>query len=283
MTAPVALSILFVGDSDRTEFREARADLDQWGTVSEFAKAESAAAALRENIVTPDLIVVGQTFPGQYSHADIDQLRRLAPLARVIGLMGSWCEGEMRTGSPWPAVVRNYWHQWPARSHRQLGRLARGENCAWTLPPTATEEERLLLDAADETASPDHSPPRTPAGRGLIVIFSRSRVMAQWISAALRSRGYATARHDSPAVTQVEGAVAAVFDGTDLGPQEQDELRRFATFVHPAPIVALSAFPRTTDRERALSAGAAAIVSKPIVVDDLFDEIERAVTSNNGR
>jgi len=42
-----------------------------------------------------------------------------------------------------------------------------------------------------------------------------------------------------------------------------------------APIVALLDFPRIEDRRRALAAGAQAILSKPLQVDDLFWELDR--------
>ena len=156
----------------------------------------------------PDVIVVAQAFPGQFSHQAIDRLRRLAPLARVVGLMGSWCEGEMRTGLPWPGAVRTYWHQWAARCDRELRRLAEGECCSWTLPPTATEEERLLADAECGRA---HSP--TVGGQSnchpsaaLVLIRARSHEMAEWLSAACRSRGFATVWQRTATAARVEGA-----------------------------------------------------------------------------
>jgi CheY-like chemotaxis protein len=109
------LSIFLLGDTDRTEFREAEACLQGCGSVHRFAKTAAAATALAEGQLVADAIVLAQAFPGQFSHQAVDRLRRLAPLTRVLGLMGSWCEGEMRTGSPWPGAVRTYWHQWPAR------------------------------------------------------------------------------------------------------------------------------------------------------------------------
>ncbi len=97
------LSILLLCPAERAEFADARAAIAASGGVRELTDLDSAAAALRAGEVGPDVIVVAQAFPGQFSHEAIDRLRRLAPLARVVGLMGSWCEGEMRTGSPWPA------------------------------------------------------------------------------------------------------------------------------------------------------------------------------------
>ena len=149
-----SLSILLLGDTNRPEFQEARACLARWGLVVEFADAESAAAALAEGRILPDVIVVAQAFPGQFSHQAIDRLRRVTPLARVLGVMGSWCEGEMRSGSPWPATVRTYWHQWPARCHREFCRFAKGKSCSWALPLTATEEERLLVESGGTAGLP---------------------------------------------------------------------------------------------------------------------------------
>jgi CheY-like chemotaxis protein len=218
------------------------------------------------------VIVVAQALPGQFSHQAIDRLRRLAPLARVVGLMGSWCEGEMRTGAPWPGVVRTYWHQWAARCGRQFCRMAHGECCSWSLPPTATEEERLL---ADMNLLPKGA--RTERCRGLVVISAKSHEMAQWLSAACRSRGFATVWQRGPSAAQVQGAVAAIFDSAGLDPDEYDDLGRLTSTLRPSPVVALLAFPRPEDRRRALSAGASAVVSKPLAVDNLFWELEQAV------
>ena len=259
------LSILLLGDTDRTEFQGARLRLGAWGAVYAFAEVAAALAALAAGEIVPDVIVVVQAFPGQFSHAVLDRLRRLAPLARVIGLLGSWCEGEMRTGSPWPGTVRTYWHQWAVRCDRELRRLAKGESCAWALPPTATEEERLLADRAED------GPPR----QGMVVIFAQSQEMAEWLSAACRRRGFATVWLHPPVTARLEGAVAAIFDGGDLGEGQSRDLGRLVAALHPAPVLTLLDFPRVSDREHALSVGAAAIVSKPVAVDDLLWELER--------
>ncbi len=259
------LSILFLGDTDRSEFRDARLRLGAWGAVHAFAEVAAAMAALAEGEIVPDVIVVVQAFPGQFSHSVLDRLRRLAPLARVIGLLGSWCEGEMRTGSPWPGAVRTYWHQWAIRCDRELRRLAKGEPCAWALPPTATEEERLLADMGEDW----------PRRQGMVVICAQSPEMAEWLSAACRSRGFATVWQRPPITARVEGAAAAIFDGGDLGEGQSQDLDRLVAALHPAPVLALLDFPRVSDRERALSVGAAAIVSKPVAVDDLLWELER--------
>ncbi len=273
MTASLrSLSILLLGDTNRAEFADARRSLEDWGDVACFRDADAAAAALTDGSIVPGVIIVAQAFPGQFSHGAVDRLRRLSPLTPVIGLMGSWCEGEMRTGSPWPGAVRTYWHQWAARCDRELRRLSENMAGPWTLPATSTEEERLLADIA-ETAPPHH---------GLVVISSRSREMADWLAAACRSRGFATVWQRTAITTAVQGATAAVFDGTDGSGNEWAELARTVTMLHPTPVIALLAFPRIEDRRRALSAGAAAIISKPLLVEDLFWQLD-AVEARQGR
>lgn len=253
------ISILLMGSTDRTEFRPARAALEASGRVFQVPDAESAVDALSQQQTRPDLIVVAQAYPAQFSHGAIDRLRRLAPLARVLGLLGSWCEGEMRTGTPWPAAVRVYWHQWPPRCAQELGRMRRDECSAWGLPVTATEEERLLLAA--EAPTPDR--------QGLIAVYAWRFETADWLSAACRLLGCSTVWLRPPRPARVEGATAVIFDGSDCRAEEVDELRRLADTLGPAPIIALLDFPRIEDRRRALSAGASTVISKPLQLDDL--------------
>ena len=54
------ISILLVGSTDRSEFREARAVLDALGEVTAVADAESACSALQRGQAIPDLIVVAR-------------------------------------------------------------------------------------------------------------------------------------------------------------------------------------------------------------------------------
>lgn len=261
------ISILLVGNTERSEFRSARGTLDGFGRVVIAADVEAAETALARRRIEPDVIVVAQSYPGEFSHRAIDRLRRAAPLSRVLGLLGSWCEGEFRSGEPWPAVVRIYWHQWPPRCNQQFARMLRGECCEWGLPVTATEEERLLLGTEEPAARRE----------GLIAIHTRPYEMEDWLSAVLGGRGYSTVwlRPQRPA--HVEGARAAVFDGSDCREAELEELSHLAATLAPAPVVALLDFPRIEQHDRAIAAGAAAVVSKPLYLGDLFWELDRVL------
>ena len=264
------VSILLTGNTHRAEFRGAREMLERLGCVTAVADARSAAELLAGGQVLPDLIVVAQAYPAEFSHEAIDRLRRLAPLGQVVGLLGSWCEGEMRTGLPWPASVRLYWHQWPGQCHRQLSLIGRGECSAWGLPATAAEEERLLLDSRQPIS--DRS--------GLVAIQTRLFEMEDWLSAALRSRGYSTVWLHASRPARVKAASAALFDGSDMRGGEVDELQHLCRTLAPAPVITLLDFPRIGDHRRALQAGAAAVLSKPVRIEDLFWELDRVLETD---
>ena len=269
--APIA--VLLVGNSGRTEFRESRAQLESLACVRPTSDVEAALEVLRQGFV-PEVIVVAQSFPDEFSIAAVDRLRRAAPLARVLGLMGSWCEGEVRTGRPWPAAPRLYWHQFPAQCNRELAGLHGGTGSTWGLPLTAGDEERLL--ASQETIE--------SAACGLVVVWSRRFEMQDWLSQACHLRGYATIWLAPQRTTKVAGAKAAIFDGCRADDVEIGEMRNLSalaghTHGKPVPIVALLDFPRIEDHARAMAAGAAAVLSKPLAVDDLFWQLDRVAGS----
>jgi DNA-binding NarL/FixJ family response regulator len=260
------LSILLIGDINRAEFREAPEAARRLADLLGVADAEAAADAIASGRTTPDLIVVAQAFPGEFSAASIERLRRLAPLARVVGLLGPWCEGETRTGKPWPAAIRVYWHQWLPRAEEEFRHLGSGQTSNWSLPTTASEEERLLAMAAQPWQQ----------RRGRVAIRSPWAEMCAWLADACRLRGYTPVRLSAAAgqCARIAAADALLFDGTDCQDHELVELARLAASVRTAPVVVLLDFPRVEDRDRALAAGAAAVLAKPLLLEDLFWQLD---------
>ena len=258
------LAILWVGDAERPEFSPAAAELADLGQLTTRPELAAAFAWLRDAEPTADVMVLAQAYPGQFAQAAVDALRRLAPLARMISLLGSWCEGELRSGTPLAGTIRLYWHQWPARGRPELLRLARGDAALWALPATATDEDRLLAAAGDGAKR-----------SGLVLVYAAEKTQAEWLMAACRLRGYTAVHMASATATQVEGAAAAIFDGGEFCPHEAEELRALAAAMPGVPIVALLEFPRIEDYHRALACGARAILSKPLVVDDLYWQLDQ--------
>ena len=232
--------------------------------VVEAADVAAACAVLADGESVFDLIVVVAAYPGQVGADAIEQLRALAPLARLVGLLGPWCEGELRSGSPWPGALRVYWHQWAAQFGQEAGWLHQGWGSSWGLPNTASEEERVLAAAQRPIAQ----------RQGQIAIYSGEFAMWDWLEAACRRAGYTAMWVRDPLPHAIDQPVAALFDGNDHPIQQYQQLRCFAQCVAPAPVVALLGFPRPEDCRQARANGAAAILSKPFSIQDLYWQLD---------
>src|SRR3954470_20589101 len=77
---PEAPIVQLLGDVDHSDFRHA---------LGLLRNDSHLIAHLEER---PELILVAQSRPDAISSYDLNQLRRAAPLAGIIALLGSWCE-----------------------------------------------------------------------------------------------------------------------------------------------------------------------------------------------
>lgn len=262
MTASL-LPTMFVGDAQREEFRDTAAWLIGRGAVA-AGDVTKGLAIVREGFA-PALIVVAEAWPGRYSANDVEELRRAAPLARLVRLLGTWSEGEGRTGKPWPASTRGNWQRWNGVRPTDLSRLSQ--------PVTANENDRLLRVCVPE-ASNFHA-----ALSQVIAIYARSRESAESLDDLFSQRGW-----NAIWIRSVNAAVpgnvdCAVFDARNNSAGELKALAALREALGEMPIVALVGFPRVDDLERFKAAGAAAVVSKPYLAEDLQWQIEQLLQS----
>lgn len=131
----------------RREFDEAVADLERFGGVEAVASIDACyghSSALERPVPVFDLIVLLQSFPGEYPAVAVARLRYCHPFVPMILLLGSWCEGTGRTEPTSPGLLRVYAHQWAGRGRDELRAILRGGLAETLLPPTASEEEGIL-------------------------------------------------------------------------------------------------------------------------------------------
>jgi hypothetical protein len=253
------LQILLIGDTSRPEFHEACQALDEVAQVTPMANLKDAAAVLEKGPVAPHGIVLAQACPGQFSAQAINRLREIAPLARLIVILGSWCEGEPRSGHPVPGVTRIYWHQAGVRVRREFPGWFEVPGSAWRLPATATDEERLLAAM--------QSP--LPTGSGLVVIWTRRPELEGLLADACRRVGYSTVWSHPCRPTLVRGASVSIYDGGPLNSAGQAVLSRLIAAVSPAPVLALLDAPRIQDFRIAQTLRAK-VLAKPFRIDELL-------------
>lgn len=250
---PVPPAVWAVGPWDACEFVAVRRDLDptnQWTLTPHLSDAVDDLAA---ESPPPEVILVAQARPGVDDQDSIDRLQAAAPLARVIIVAGTWCEGELRTGKPPVGFARLYWHELPAWWRLAVTRRAAGLSPHWS-------------GAVDRPASSREStPPRTT-----VAVDAIDFSVFESLEAALRPEGFACTwkpRGRFP----ICHATAGIWDGAQLDDVEPAALTAFCNQfpTKPAPVIALIDYPRTEHLELARSCGAYAILGKPYPVESL--------------
>ena len=257
--------VLLIGEGDHREFAQATSWLAEHTLLSAVATPAAAARAVQHPAQPPELIVVAQTRPSQFARAEIELVHRLTPLARLVVLGGSWCEGEMRTGHPWPGVLRLYWHQGEAR----LRQLLRDTNPLWGHPRTGTEVERLL----------DTPPPRVLGQQKLIAVGTETSVAFHGLSDSLVQAGFAAAWIAPRRIAAIQGAAAGIWDETQHA-SASEPLRDFVRQLRGAPIVALANFPRLADLRRLQREGVGQVIAKPFLNADLISVVEQQLAAD---
>ena len=251
--------ILFVGQL---------VDVAAYPTGRAFARVDTAEGALeylRAGGPEPELIVLAQSRPGEFASLTIDALRRAVPLARFERVAGTWCEGEQRSGRPLAGCTNHYWHQWPVRFLRELGRARAGQCPDWGLPQTTTVDERLLKN----TRSP------LTRGSGTVVICARQAAAASALAEVCQLGGYTTQIVREDLDWQATGALAVVWDTTPERLADVEGVARIRRAADDVALVAVVGFPRRADVQLAQQAGVDAVVSKPYAIRDLLSELAR--------
>jgi CheY-like chemotaxis protein len=244
--------VLFTGDIDHADFRDVadllRADTDSWTSNA-----------------SPELIVVAHSRPGSTGWERLESLRRKSPLAGIVVIAGSWCEGEPRTGRPWPGAHRLYWYEFPAWWRRQLALRAAGYCPGWCRP----EEQRGPLDAASR-----HVLPGAPGSILLSADFSANDALAD----ILQRAGYVAIRIQG-SFSRSFRVRAAIWDGGQLSKKEESELSQLcaALSADRTPVVAMLDFPRYDRVQSAIKIGASAVLGKPCQNSDLLATIESVI------
>ncbi len=240
--------VWLVGDAEHADFAEAMALVRATANVGPGL---------------PEVIVLAQSRPGVLRLREIERLQRSAPLAAVVSLAGSWCEGETRTGRPAAGVRRVYWYEFPSWWRQQLRLRAAG------LCPEWVRAEDFGSRAADCAIS-----------IARVAIETDSWEAAAAITDILRSVGTQSIWSRPARMAGEIGAVSAgIWEGGQLSNVEIGRLAAYCERLaaYNAPVVALLDFPRRDRCEVARQAGAAAVLGKPWRSAELVETLQQVV------
>jgi len=99
------------------------------------------------------VFLILQSYTGEHPASVLNRVRHNYPITPVILVLGSWCEGELRTGWPLTISHRIYWHDWTTQGENELFALSEGKFSLFALPPTCREED-ILQEQAKHKAAP---------------------------------------------------------------------------------------------------------------------------------
>ena len=138
--------LLVTGDYWHSDFRRVFSNLDAPATMVPLEQISS--------VKSSDFlaIVLAQSRRDQFDQAAVDALRRQLPDVPIINLLGTWCEGENRSGAPLTGVTRVMWHQWNQQFSRFCRQIVEGVATDWHHPLTASVADRVR----DFSADPHH-------------------------------------------------------------------------------------------------------------------------------
>jgi hypothetical protein len=234
---PSPRNVVLLGDPALDEFRPAVETIRRHvpgQRVREAIGALDLAALVGAGGWHPDLIVVLQSWPDQFSENDVHKVLALCPLARIVCCFGPWCDSDGRTRSIWPLAVRIPLAAARRRLIRELALLENHDDSPAPLPLTASRAE---IFESDFSVTADKSPENVRANTATVI--SPDRPFRHMLEAAARDWGYRL--HES---SQGGAPEVILFDADPWDARRMIILRSIRKAYPQAILVACVGFPR---------------------------------------
>ena len=225
-----------LGSLASSEFRSA----SEWLTCSkrcDFFDSDGELIQARSDS-PPSVVVIAQSRRGQYSESVVGKLNDAFPDARMVLLVGSWSEGETRSGSPLDGVERVYAAEFVARMKR------------WVEPGSQ------LADAA---------------GVNAIVVSHSDSFAESVVEAIIANCGSAVAIRPT-ARLRIPQANVVIYDTHPDPDCRIADVKRIQR-QWELPTIALVDFPRGFEIDDLGTLGISSVLPKPFSMDDLMFEI----------
>ena len=159
------MKIFLGGRTSREEFRAVERDVrraaERFGASTSVFEAFDGGAlddSTARTLFDVDFFVLCRSFPSEFSPADVERLRRIAPLAPIALVAGSLCEGENRTGANFPGTRRFYPETWRSTGRREFFRFCAESAGLFAASPLETWGDFVVAESrrsvkASEAAS----------------------------------------------------------------------------------------------------------------------------------
>jgi len=235
---------------------------------------DAALGWLNATHLQPETVILGLTRRGEHGVPELQQLQRQLPLANTIALVGSWCEGETRSGTPANGRCRVYWHQFCRWASGELfpasgGGGLRGEPYLLQLPKTVTENERTLIVSKRPL----------PPGHGRVAINTLQRVDYEALARVCGTAGYEACWCQDATEEMIGQASCVLWDRRGLQGWDLKQLLAWRRLWEELPLIATIGFPREQDYQLVSQRIVQAIVGKPFGLAELARALQESSQS----
>jgi hypothetical protein len=210
--------------------------------------------------VAPAAVVIAQSRPGEFSKGEVEQLQAVGRGCPVVVLAGSWCEGELRSGTPLSGVTRIEWRRWRCGFEAELApplqRADERQQTQYSLPPEAQLIARNLRAVR-----------RTKAEFDAAVVCTESLPLYESLADSL-GQFRIRARRAAGGSDLLATVKLILYDGWP-----QFERMNGSLPTATARTLLLLDWPRASDAERVRIAGIHEIISLPFLLSDLATAI----------
>ena len=215
-----------------------------------------------------DLVVVAQSRRDQYSNDAIEKIQAQFGATPIVAVLGSWCEGELRSGKPWPGVHRVYWHQWMGRFETFVEQLKQNGITNWHEPRTSTVADQIQLPRAKVEESRIQC----------VGVSAWTQPNFEFLQDAINQMGWTTRWVErstwDASTNQIFDPICV--DADSYTPDVDKRLDWLKSEFPTATFVMVLNFPRPQDVEELSNRGILQVVSKPFELNDLKRAIIRA-------
>ena len=255
--------ILLSGDYWHDDFRILLSSINVPMTMTPIEKV----SLFKDNDDQFDLILLAQSRRGQIDDSVVEFLKTRFPGVPLIFVLGSWCEGETRSGQPIPGIVRVYWHQWMGQYAKFVQQLETNGITDWHLPRTTTVADRI--EQAEQ--------PTSGVETIIIGVSAWTQTQYEMVGDALRTLGYRSrwlerSMWDAQAITLLS---AICVDANSLTDDLVNRLNWLTETFPRRPLVLILNFPRANEVASATELGVSEVISKPFELSDLQAAVKR--------
>ncbi len=248
MEAISDLKIIVTGECDIPEFHSIVAQLKpQMVHVS----PADVVNALESDV---DVLAIFVDRPAALDSELVAKWIATAPLLPVVSVLSSHCEGQGRSGTPWPGVINIYWHKWEFQFGRFLIQRELGGLPDWNQPKTSSLVDHRLRSSGIGEESLDL----------LVAISASSKLDFEMYAEDLACNCHWIESHESMGAPDV-----VVIDESSLTDRAVDRVERLC-FDYPAtPKLLALGFPRYYEVQLAKRLGIDRVISKPLDAGEL--------------